>query len=369
MSKLVELLKQGQSVWLDYIDRDLVEQGGLGELVGLGVRGVTSNPSIFQKAITGSNAYDDTVRNVLQADPQASAETLYELLTLQDVQSAADILRGVYDSSKGNDGYVSHEVSPHLAHDTQGTIDAARHLWREVHRPNLMIKVPATPEGLPAIEQLIGEGINVNVTLLFSVARYEEVFHAWLRGLAANPEPGHIASVASFFVSRVDNMVDPALEAIGSDTALVLRGKTAIANAAIAWLRFAELAQSREFIAQRERGARVQRLLWGSTSTKNPAYADTLYVDELIGPDTVNTLPPNTLDAFQQHGTVRRTIDQDPHAAAQQLKALAKLGIDLGSVTQRLEDEGVAKFAADYDVLLLALRKKVEESAKEYAAS
>lgn len=367
MSKLAELLKQGQSVWLDYIDRDLVEQGGLAELVGAGVRGVTSNPSIFHKAITGSSAYDDTVRNLLEADPQIRGETLYELLTLQDVQAAADILRGVYDSSKGHDGYVSHEVSPHLAHDTSGTIEAARHLWREVHRPNLMIKVPATVEGLPAIEQLIAEGINVNVTLLFSVRRYEEVVHAWLRGLAANPNPEGIASVASFFVSRVDNRLDPALEAIGGEDALALRGRIAVANAVAAWQRFAELAQLPDFIAQRRRGARVQRLLWGSTSTKNPAYADTLYVDELIGPDTVNTLPPATLDALQHHGTVRRTIDQDQRGAARTLAALAQMGIDLDAVTQQLEDEGVASFAAAYDAVVRALREKVGEFAKDYA--
>lgn len=368
MADLIDLYRHGQSIWLDNINRDLVANDGLRRLTQIGLRGVTSNPTIFHKAIAESSDYDATIRDLIQADHAVDEYALYEWLTVQDVQMAADVLRSVYNSSGGDDGYVSLEVSPHLAHDTEATIDRVHHLWKRVDRPNVMIKVPATKEGLPAIEQLIGEGININVTLLFSVARYEEVAHAYIRGLARNKDPHGVASVASFFVSRVDTKLDPILEKMGSPDAKALRGRVAIANAKAAYQRFQEIFfGSGEFDRQRQRGARVQRLLWGSTSAKNPDYRDVMYVEELIGPHTVNTVPSATLDAFLSHGEVRRSLETDMEEGNRVLAALRELGVSYGEAMQELEQEGVQKFNDSYDALLETLKKKRYAVTEHYA--
>lgn len=369
MAEIFELFRHGQSPWLDYLGRGLVVDGGLKRLVNAGLRGVTSNPTIFYNAIAGSGDYDDTIRDLLQADHDIAAVDIYRWLTIQDTQAAADILRGIYEGSGGTDGYVSLEVSPHLAYDTEGTVQAARHLWQAVARPNLMVKVPATRAGLPAIERLIAAGINVNATLLFSVSRYQAVAEAYMRGLALNPEPGRVASVASFFVSRIDGKVDKILDEIGSARALRLKGKIAIAGAKAAYSRFKALGQTEAFAREQARGARVQRPLWASTGTKNPEYSDVLYVEGLIGPNTVTTLPPPTLDMFVQHGEVRDTLEADVDAAHHDLAELHALDVDLDHVTQELETEGVAAFADSYDRLLRALHEKRNAVAREYAAS
>lgn len=357
----------GQSIWLDYIDRNLVLRGGLKALVAEGLRGVTSNPTIFHKAIDGSDDYDDSIRDLLQADHEIEDVTLYQWLTVQDVQMAADALEPVYISSDRTDGFVSLEVSPHLAADTDATVEAARHLWRSVDRPNLMIKVPATMAGLPAIESLIAEGINVNVTLLFSLERYKAVTEAYIRGLALNPHPEKVASVASFFVSRLDTKVDAALDEIGTPEAESLKGCTAIASAKSAYQQFKATMASEQYQAQHRRGARPQRLLWASTSTKNANYSDVLYVEQLIGADTVNTVTPTTLDAFQAHGELRATLDSGVETAKRQLDALGALGVDLAQITEALEREGVGKFTDSYDQLLAALKHKRLVVARHYA--
>jgi len=369
MSAFLQLDKHGQSLWLDYIDRNLVSHDGLKLLVDAGLKGVTSNPTIFHKAITSTSDYDDQLRELMEADHEIDEISLYHWLTTQDVQMAADILRGVYDSSGGADGYVSLEVPPDLAYDTEATVKAAQNLWNEIKRPNLMIKVPATKQGLPAVERLIAGGINVNVTLLFSVSRYQEVLQAYLRGLEANPEPGFIASVASFFVSRIDTKIDQKLEQIGSPEALALRGRIAIASAKLAYQHYQEITQGPQFKTQQQRGNRAQRLLWASTGTKNPNYSDVLYIEQLIGAKTVNTVPPATLDAFLQHGTVRATLEMDIEAAKRDLDNLAKLGIDLAEVTQQLEQEGVASFLDSYQQLLAAFTEKRFVVAKDFAGT
>jgi len=367
MASMDELLACGQSLWLDYMDRNLLTGGGLERLVDEGLRGVTSNPTIFHQAIAGGNAYDEAILDLLQADHEIDAETLYEWLAIQDIQMACDILRPVHEKTDGADGFVSIEVSPHLAHDTKTTIEQARHLWRSVHRNNVMIKVPATEAGLPAIETLIAEGINVNVTLLFSVQRYEQVFAAYTRGLAQNEHPRGVASVASFFVSRVDGAVDPKLDAAGSDAA-AHKGHTAIANAKMAYQAFERMRREADFAAQEKRGARVQRPLWASTSTKDPNLPDTLYVDELIGRDTVNTVPPKTLDAVVTHGKAAVTIDEDLEAARDTLEALPRHGINIEQVAADLEADGVQKFVDSHDALVEALHQKLAEVTARYAA-
>ena len=361
MSKFATLHDSyGQSLWLDYIDRDLLVNGQLRRLIEAGIRGVTSNPTIFQHAISEGRLYDDSIRAVLEADPDADAQQLYQALTVEDVQMAADQLLPLYRQSAGGDGYVSLEVSPRLADDSAGTVDAARQLWRAVDRPNLMVKVPATRAGLPAITTLIGEGINVNVTLLFSNSRYSEVMDAYISGLAKHPDPGTVASVASFFVSRVDGRVDAALARHDSPEAAALRGRVAIANATLAYSRFRERFASDDFLALQARGARVQRPLWASTSTKNPEYRDVLYLESLIGRNTVNTVPPATLEAFEDHGELRSALEgeQGGAEAEQALASLSRLGIDLSQVTDELERDGVAKFADSYDALLELLEQK-----------
>ncbi len=359
MSLLKELQKQGQSVWLDYIRRKLMASGELQQLVEHGLRGITSNPTIFEKAIAGSDDYDADLIGMLTKDPDTEAGILFERLAIQDIQMAADLLRPVYDASQGTDGFVSLEVSPKLARDTSGTIAEARRLWRALDRPNTMIKVPATPEGIPAIEALIAEGINVNVTLMFSLAHYEAVAQAYLRGLEKCSTPERISSVASFFISRVDSAVDKRLDEIGRPDALALRGKAAIANAKMVYRRFREIFYGEVFAPLRERGARVQRPLWASTGTKNPAYPDVLYVEELIGGDTVNTMPPATLNAFLGHGHVGPdSIQTDVTAAEATLSRLNDLGVNLENITEKLQADGVASFAASFNELLEALEEK-----------
>lgn len=346
----------GQAVWLDYIERDLVTGGGLARLVADdGVRGVTSNPSIFHKAITGGEAYGDAIRTLVTERPTISTTELYEALAIEDICGAADVLRSVFDDADGADGFVSLEVSPHLAHDTEGTVEEARRLWRQVDRPNLMIKVPATAAGLPAVETLIGDGINVNVTLMFSLADYEGVAAAYLAGLERCAEPSRVASVASFFISRVDSVVDAQLDAIGSADALALRGTAAVANACMAYRRFQEIFHGGAFAGHRDRGAKAQRPLWASTSTKNPAYEDVKYVEELVGAETVNTIPTATLVAYRDHGKPSNALAEGVKSCGEQLEALHRVGIDLDAVTAQLQVDGVAAFAASFDQLIAAL--------------
>ena len=356
MNPIKATLAQGQSIWLDYLRRNLITSGELKNLVAEGIRGLTSNPSIFQKAIGENNDYDNTVQSILNKEPDIDLQSLYERLAIEDIQMATDVLRPVYDESNGADGYVSLEASPYLAYDTSATIAEVRRLWRAVNRPNLMVKVPGTKEGIPAIETLLAEGININVTLLFSTTHYEAVAHAYIRGMERSPKPQKVASVASFFVSRIDTMVDKALEKLNTPEALSLRGKIAIASSKMVYQHFKEVFYGEPFAALRKRGARLQRPLWGSTSTKNPAYSDVLYVEELIAPDTVNTIPMETLNAFRDHGRVRSTLTEHIGEAEKALTKLKELGIDLNAVTEQLQKDGVAAFAKSFDQLLGALK-------------
>ncbi|HSL16541.1 MAG TPA: transaldolase [Methylomirabilota bacterium] len=350
--------KHRQAVWLDYIERDLLTGGGLEALVrDDGIRGVTSNPSIFKAAITGSGSYDADIDGFLAERPDAATGDLYEALAIADIRMAADILAPVFAASGGTDGFVSLEVSPHLARDTAGTEAEAHRLWRAVDRPNLMIKVPATAEGIPAVESLIAAGVNVNATLMFSLADYEAVATAFIQGLGRRDDPSGVASVASFFVSRVDTKVDAALEAIGSDEALALRGRAAVANSRLAYRRFLELFRGPAFAELAARGAQVQRPLWASTSTKNPAYPDVLYVEELVGPDTVNTLPMATVDAYRDHGRPRDRVAASFDEDDALLARLGELGIGLDAVTAELQVEGVQAFADAFDQLMAALER------------
>lgn len=345
----------GQAPWLDYIDRAFLEDGGLARAVEEdGVTGVTSNPTLFAQALARGERYDGQLAELLVQNPVAPAVELYERLAITDIRHAADVLHPVFESSEGRDGFVSLEVSPHLAHDTAGTVEEARRLWRAVERPNLMIKVPATPAGLPALTTLTAEGIHVNVTLMFSLDHYEAVARAYLDGLARLDDEalGHSASVASFFVSRVDSQVDARLEELGTPTAEELRGTIAIANARLAYQRFREIFHGEDFADFRRRGAPVQRVLYGSTSTKNPDFRDVLYVEELVGPNTVNTLPPKTLAAFRDHGEVAETVTRGWDEARARLEALGELGIDLEGITEELQAAGVAAFARSFDELL-----------------
>jgi transaldolase len=359
MNSLKQLQDCGQSIWLDYIRRDLLTSGEFQRLVQEdGVHGVTSNPTIFDKAIAAGTAYDDAFHLLLSTDPDCGAQTLFESLEIQDLQLAADILRPVYDQTDGADGFVSIEVSPRLAYDTAGSIAEAQRLWKAVNRPNLMVKIPSTVPGIQAVEVLIAEGININITLMFSLAHYEAVAQAYLRGLRRNTKPHQVSSVASFFVSRVDTEVDRALEAIGTPEALSLRGEIAIANARVVYRRFREIFLGTSFEEFRSRGARLQRPLWASTGTKNPAYSDVLYVEELIGPHTINTIPPATLNAFRDHGRVQPTLEAGEQDAEQALARLAKLGIDLGATTEKLLADGITAFTHSLDELLSSLKEK-----------
>ncbi|HTS55291.1 MAG TPA: transaldolase [Burkholderiales bacterium] len=367
MASLLDLARHGQSVWLDFIDRNLVARGGLQRLVDSGVTGVTTNPSIFNKAIGGSRDYDEAIRELLEQNHEIDPAELCEALMVGDVQMAADVLRPIYDRTRGRDGYVSLEVPPDLAYSIERTVASAGRLWAAVDRPNVMIKVPGTPEGVRAFERLTATGINVNVTLLFAVSRYEEVVWAWARGLARNAHPENIASVASFFVSRVDTKADKKLDASGAADAGRLRGRIAVANAKAAYQRFQELLKEPEVAEQLKRGARPQRPLWASTSTKDPSYSDVLYVESLIGPDTVNTLPPETLDAFLYHGEASYSLEADTDVAQRDLEALKALGVDLDAITRELESEGVASFRESWDKLLAALKQKCFLVTKDFA--
>ena len=367
-SPLLDLQQQGQSVWCDTISRSLLDSGELRRMIAEdGLRGVTSNPSIFEKAIGGGADYDREVRTMARAG--FSAARIYEVLAIQDIQGAADQFRALFEATGGEDGFVSLEVSPHLAHRTRETVEEARRLWQAVARPNLMIKVPATPAGMPAIRQLLGEGINVNVTLMFSMEHYLQVADAYLQGietLAASGRTAPAASVASFFVSRVDTVVDKRLQDLESsagsaaerERCRALRGRAAVANARLVYEKFREIFGGGRFLGLKRQGFRVQRPLWASTSTKNPRYRDVLYVERLIGPDTVNTMPLATLAAFRDHGVVRATLDEDPEAARQTFARLQELGIDMDAVTLKLQEEGVQLFADAFDRLLASIRSK-----------
>lgn len=367
---LRQLHQLGQSPWLDYIRRGILDDGSLERMIGeWGLRGVTSNPSIFEQAIGGSDDYDDELEEM--ADDGMEAGAVYETLAVEDIQRAADLFRSLYDASGSRDGFVSLEVSPELADDTERTLNDARRLWALVDRPNLMVKVPGTDAVRPAIEQLVAEGVNVNVTLLFSRAGYERVMEAYLRGLERRHEAGdpleRIASVASFFVSRVDTAVDAELEkrleqaSTDAERERIrgLMGRAAIANAKLAYRRFTEIFSGERWERLRQAGAQVQRPLWASTSTKNPDYRDVVYVEALIGPDTVNTMPLATLEAFADHGEVRRTVDRNVEAAEAELRALRELGIDLDQITERLQEEGVDKFAASFRELMNGVGEKL----------
>jgi transaldolase/transaldolase/glucose-6-phosphate isomerase len=354
-SKFQELHEAGQSIWLDYIRRDTLTTGELDQLIADGIRGLTSNPTIFMNAIAGSDLYDDQIRALGGESPQA----VFEALAIDDITAAADALRSVYDASDGADGFVSLEVSPHLAHDIAGTIADAHRLWDLVDRPNLMIKVPATPAGVAALEDLIAAGINVNATLMFSLAHYEAVATAYVRGVERAAQPERVASVASFFVSRVDSKTDAALEKAGTPEALDLQGKAAVANSKLTYRKYKEIFGGAGFAEAAARGARPQRALWASTSTKNPAYSDVMYVEELIGPNTVNTVPPATIDAFLDHGVVRDgSLTTDVDEATDQLRLLGEYGIDFGEITDELQVEGVIAFADSYDELLEVIAAK-----------
>lgn len=373
MNPLKQLLDHQQSFWLDYIQRSLFTTGELNRLIEEdGLRGMTSNPAIFEKAIAGSDDYDDMLRDILAQNPYLEPVELFEELAIIEIQNACDELRRIYDASDALDGYVSLEVAPTLARETAGTIDEARRLWAAVDRPNLMIKVPATPEGIPAIETLLGDGINVNVTLMFSMDHYEAVAFAYIRGLETALTHGHdvskIASVASFFVSRVDSKIDAKLTALGTPEALALKGKVAIANSKVTYKRYKEIFHGDAFAHLKAEGAVPQRVLWASTSTKDPSYPDTLYIDELIGPETVNTIPPQTVDAFRDRGTVRGdTVEENLEEAEAQLAQLAALGIDLDQATEELQDEGVVKFEKPFASLLETLETERDRLLSELA--
>jgi transaldolase len=363
MNRIRQIAALGQAIWLDYISRDLVRSGRLTELVDEGITGVTSNPSIFHQAIAGGAAYDEDIRRLAQEGRRATE--IYEILTLGDVGEAADRVRPTYNETHGRDGFVSVEVNPHLAYDTQGTIAEARRLYAALHRPNVMIKVPATPAGLPAVATLIGEGINVNVTLIFAVSMYEQVIAAYLEGLHRFQQTGRplglVSSVASFFISRLDTLVDKILDhriEHGESHLEPLYGLAAVANAKIAYEHYKAVFGGSRFEALRSCGARPQRPLWASTSTKNPAYPDTKYVDALIGVNTVNTVPPVTLDAILDHAVTAQTIERDLDRAHSLMAEFAGLKIDMDWVTGVLLDEGVKAFANSYDKLLADIEKK-----------
>ena len=351
----------GQSPWLDNLRRDYLTSGALAGLRDRGVRGLTSNPTIFQKAIQGSNEYDEQFRSLVVAG--ASVHEAYWDMVATDIHGACDVFEPVHHATAGHDGHVSVEVDPSLAHDAAGTESAARALHQRFQRPNLMVKIPATPEGLPAIEQMIAEGRNVNVTLIFSLERHQAVMDCYVRGLerlAADPSADLtvVASVASFFISRVDVEIDRQLDQIGTDRALSLRGRAAVTQARLAYAQFERTFSGPRWEALERRGARVQRPLWASTGRKNPSYSDVMYVDELIGPNTVNTLPEDTLEAFDDHGTLLRTIDGDDVAARQAWDDLSDVGIDVDGVAARLETDGVAAFISSFDDLIDTLRTK-----------
>jgi transaldolase len=358
MTPLKQLAEQGQSVWIDYLSRKFLHDGDLAGLVRDGVVGVTSNPTIFQGAIAEGDAYDDQIREM--SATESEPKEIFIALAREDIRAACDVLRPVWDGGSGKDGWVSLEVDPNLAHDTQGTIDEAKRLHALVEKPNLLIKIPATREGLPAIEETIAAGIPVNVTLIFSLERHREVAEAYVRGLQrlveSGGDPSKIASVASFFVSRVDTEADKRLDEAGAPDDL--KGKLAVANAKLAYQHYKEQYSGARWEALRAKGATAQRCLWASTSTKNPDYRDVLYVEELIGPETVNTMPKETIEAFQDHGEVRLTLEEGLDEARALFEQLAAAGVDYDDVTRVLEEEGVQKFADSFEELLEGIAAK-----------
>jgi transaldolase len=361
MTPLKQLAEQGQSVWIDYLSRKFVHDGDLAGLVRDGVVGVTSNPTIFQGAIAEGDAYDDQIREM--SATESEPKEIFIALAREDIRAACDVLRPVWDGGSGKDGWVSLEVDPNLAHDTQGTIDEAKRLHALVEKPNLLIKIPATREGLPAIEETIAAGIPVNVTLIFSLERHREVAEAYVRGLQrlveSGGDPSKIASVASFFVSRVDTEADKRLDEAGGHDEL--KGTLAIANAKLAYATYEDIFSGPGWEKLAAAGATPQRCLWASTSTKNPEYRDVIYVEELIGPDTVNTMPRETVEAFQDHGNVDRTLDRDVEDARATLKAFADAGIDYDDVVETLEREGVEKFAKSFRELFADIEAKRDQ--------
>jgi transaldolase len=360
VNPLLALNQCGQAVWLDHISRGLITGGELQRLIRLdGVTGVTSNPTLFAKALTGSSEYDDSFNAIIRRHPQISNAALAERLMIEDIQMAADVLRPVFDRSQGADGFVSLEVSPACAGNTDATIAEARRLWFDVAKLNVMIKVPATREGIPAVETLIAQGINVNITLMFSLEHYEAVAKAYLRGLSGHQGGHHVSSVASVFVSRLDAVVDPLLDAIGSAESRRLRGRVALANARHIYRRFMAIFHDEPFVDLRRRGARTQRLLWASTGTKDPTYSDVLYLEGLIAPDTITTVPPATLDAFRDHGTVEAgSLKAAAESDDATLAGAARLGLNLFAITEQLQADGIAAFARSYEQLLDALDQK-----------
>ena len=361
MTRLQRLFsEQGQSPWLDNLKRGYITSGDLTRFVEDGIRGITSNPTIFQKAILGQAEYDDQFRSLMER--KESVDDAYWELVIDDVTHALDLLRALYDESGGGDGFVSIEVAPGLANDTEGTIASARQLDDRITQPNLLVKIPGTAAGIPAIRQMIAEGRSINVTLIFSLDRYADVIEAYLSGLEqCEGDLSRVHSVASFFVSRVDTEVDRLLQKVGTEEALALRGKAAVAQAKLAYELFTTRFRGERWDALSDQGARVQRPLWASTSVKNPAYPDTLYVDSLIGPDTINTMPDATVDAFERRGTLACTINRGLDQAHQVMDDLARVGVDMGAVGHTLEEEGVASFAKSFDELMGALNDKAAE--------
>lgn len=359
-TKMHDLKELGQSIWLDYIRRSFLQDGGLEAYVEKGLGGVTSNPSLFDTAISEGEEYDPAIAELSAAGK--TTREIYEALVVEDIKQACDILHPVFVESDGNDGFVSLEVSPHLAHDTQGTIQEVKKYTELVDKPNLMVKVPATPEGIPAIEALTAEGYNINITLMFSIDQYNQVADAYMSGLEKLADKGgdltDVHSVASIFVSRLDVKIDRIFDSMDHPLSQELKGKIGIANAKMVYQKYLESFQSSRWEALSGQGARVQRVLYGSTSTKNPAYPDTLYPDNLIGADTVNTLPPETLDAFLDHGTVAETLTEDIASAQEELDQLSTLGLKLDNLTKELLDEGVIKFANSFDELMLSIADK-----------
>ena len=368
---LQQLHDHGQSPWLDYITRDILKNGRLQELIALGIVGLTSNPTIFQKAISGSQLYDDELRRLVREGK--SVDEIYDALVLDDIRAASSILRPVYDRTNGRDGLVSIEEPPRLAYDTQQSIEEARRLFHYLNLPNVMIKIPGTPAGISAFRQVISEGINVNVTLVFSLENYRQVAQAYIAGLEERAAAGRpidrIASVASFFVSRVDTAVDNKLDKLIAATddearkneLRALQGKAAIANAKLAYDAYKEIFDGPRWDALAQKGARTQRCLWASTSTKNPQYRDILYAEQLIGPDTVDTMPPRTIEAFLDHAVVERTVDKDVDQARAVFAALERAGISMDEVTLQLQKDGVKQFADSFDELIDAIRARRQE--------
>jgi transaldolase len=357
---LQQLSQHGQSVWIDYLSRPFIHGGDLAKLVERGVVGVTSNPTIFQGAMAEGDAYDDQIRKLIE-EGTTEPKDIFLACAADDIQDACDVLRPTWEKEgTSKDGWVSLEVDPNLAHDTQGTIDEAKHLKQLVDKPNLFVKIPATPEGIPAIEECIAAGIPINVTLIFSLQRHREVAEAYIRGLKrlvdGGGDPTNVASVASFFVSRVDTEADKRLDEIGGHDEL--KGKLAIANAKLAYVTYQELFSGPEWEALEAKGATKQRCLWASTSTKNPEYRDVIYVEELVGPETVNTMPPKTVDAVEDHGEIRDSLTEDVDGARQTLQAFADAGIEYDDVVETIEREGVEKFAASFRELFSELETK-----------